>query len=209
MRFAFQSRAFEIARNRAIGVIYADGPKKDYRYAESGKFGTVWLSALSSYAEANPGERGGTSLSRVLSIITRRGLLPDKIQPRDYGFRHAIQGTVGKGGVNQSRGPWLPLSQFPEGWQETAKHFRPLEIILPDSAEQIMSLVLNGYCVCVGRNGHAIPYALANVAERLIGYVDSYDVVRWDSWGTVRSAVGGAYAVMTVTVPDDWDKPAG
>lgn len=199
---------FEICRNRQRGVIYPDGPKRGFRYPESEKFGSVWTSAMSVYAEANPREWGGASIRHVLEIATRRGFLPDKTQPRDYGFKHDLTGTTGKGTINQSRGPWVPVSRFPDGWKETAKNFRIQEVIFPDNAEQVMCLVLHGYAVCVGRNGHAVPYAFANVRERRIGYLDSYQVLRWDSWNTVRGCARGSYAICSVTTPDSWDEPA-
>lgn len=202
--------AFEIVRNRQRGVIYPEGPKKDFRYPESAQFDSVWVSPMSIYSEANPREHGGASIRNVLSICIRRGFLPDRIQPKDYGFRHVMDGTTGKGGINQSRGPWVPLSKFPAGWTETAKHFRIQEVIFPETVEQIACLILHGYPVCVGRDGHAIPYALLNVRERLFGQIDSYDVIRWDSWRTAeRSARGAPYAIVSVSAPDDWSRPAG
>lgn len=200
---------FEICRNKHRGIIFPDGPKKDFRYEESKASGSVWVSPMSVYAEANPREWGGASIRHVLDICIRRGFLPDKLQPRDYGFEHTLAGTTGKGGLNQSRGSWTPVSRFPEGWKETAKNFRIQEVIFPENAEQVMSLILHGFSVCVGRNGHAVPYALANVRDKRIGYIDSYDVIRWDSWNTVRQAARGSYAIVSVTTPDDWDKPAG
>ena len=200
---------FEICRNRQRAISFPDGPKKDFRYEESKTSGSVWGSPQSVYAEANPNQWGGANVRQVMEICIRRGIIPDKIQPREYGFKHTLIGTSGKGNSNQSAGPWVPVSRFPDGWKETAKHFRIEEVIFPESADQIMCLVLHGIAVCVGRNGHAIPYALANVEKQLIGYIDSYDVIRWDSWGTVRSAVGGAYGICSVTTPDSWDHPAG
>lgn len=200
---------FEVCRNRQRGIIYPDGAKKDFRYEESKTSGSVWVSPMSIYAEANPREWGGASTRQVMDICIRRGFLPDKLQPRDYGFKHTLAGTTGKGGVNQSRGSWTPVSRFPEGWTETAKNFRILEVIFPESAEQVMCLVLHGYSVCVGRNGHAVPYTFANVQQKAIAYNDSYDVVRWDSWNTVRGCARGSYAIASVTAPDNWDAPAG
>lgn len=202
--------ATEMVRNKQRGVIFPDGPKKNYRYDISATMGSVWMSPMSIYAEANPREWGGASIRRVMDICIRRGFLPDKLQPAEYGFKHTLTGTTGKGGLNQSSGPWTPVRRFPEGWEETAKHFRILEVIFPESEEQVMSLILNGYPVCVGRKGHAVPYALANVRDKLIGYVDSYEVIRWDSWRTVReSARSAPYAIGSVTTPADWNKPAG
>lgn len=199
----------EGCRNRQRGVTYPEGPKKGFRYGESREYGSVWLSPLSIYAEANPRQWGGASIRGVMEIAVRRGFLPEKIQPRDYGFKHDLQGTTGAGGLNQSRGEWVGVGSFPSGWQETAKHFKPLEIIFPGSWEQAVCLVLHGYLVGVGRSGHAIPWAMWNVQEQAMAYPDSYDVIRFDSKRTVQSAWSGSFAIATMTTPDDWLKPAG
>jgi hypothetical protein len=198
----------EACRNRQRGIIFPDGPKKGARYDESQK-GSVWLSPLSIYSEANPRQWGGANCRQVMEIACRRGFLPEKIQPFDYAFKHAIQGTTGAGGMNQSRGEWLSVSRFPEGWQETAKWFKPDEVILTDDWQQVVCLVLHGYAVEVGRQGHAIPYTFWNDAQKAMGYVDSYDVVRYDSQRTVQSACEGAFAIASMTSPGDWLKPGG
>ena len=198
----------EAARNRARGVNYG-GPKKDFRYQESKDFGSVWLSPLSVYAEANPRKWGGANVRAVLEIAVRRGMLPETVQPRDYQFKHAIVGTSGKGGSNQAGGPWVSVSRFPEGWEETARQFRPLEVIFPESYEQAVCLVLHGLVVSVGRNGHAVPWARWIPDQRLMAYPDSYDIVRYDSERTARSAWKGSFAIASMTLPDDWSRPAG
>jgi len=200
---------FEAARNRARGLIYPDGPKAGERYAESATSGSVWLSPLSVYAEANPDRWGGANVRQVLEIAVRRGMLPDVRQPRDYGFIHAIPGTSGKGNNNQAGGAWIPVSRFPAGWQETARRFRPLEVIFPDSYEEAVCCVLNGLVVSVGRRGHAVPWARWVADQRLMAYPDSYDITRYDSDRTARSAWKGSFAIASVTLPDDWSRPAG
>ncbi|HEX5104992.1 MAG TPA: hypothetical protein VFV87_14330, partial [Pirellulaceae bacterium] len=152
----------ETARNKQRGIIFPDGPKADFRYEQSAK-GSVWLSPLSIYSEANPRQWGGAGCQQVLNIACNRGFLPEKIQPANYGFKHDLVGTTGKGGKNQSHGSWVRLGDFPSGWQETAKYFKPQEVIICDRFEQVVSLVLHGYAVEVGRSGHAIPYAFWNV----------------------------------------------
>lgn len=199
----------EACRNRQRGVSFHDGPKKGFRYAESRDSGSVWLSPLSIYAEANPSQWGGAGCRQVLEIACRRGFLPEKIQPREYEFKHTLAGTTGQGGVNQASGSWVRLSAFPGGWEETAKWFKPLEVIFTDSWEQVVCLVLHGYAVEVGRSGHAIPYTFWNAAENAMGYCDSYDVVRYDSRSTVQRASGGAFAIASMTTPDDWLNPTG
>jgi hypothetical protein len=198
----------EAARNKQRSIIVGP-PKAGERLPVSSKSASVWLSPLSVYAEANPRKSGGAGVRQVLEIATRRGMLPETIQPSEYGFRHAIVGTTGRGGINQASGDWVSVSRFPDGWQETAKHFRPLEVVFPETWEQAVCLVLHGYAVSVGRSGHCIPYSVWNATEQRMGYVDSYDVERWDSLGTVRGcAASGSFAILSTTVPDDWSKPA-
>jgi hypothetical protein len=200
---------FRVARNRQRGMIYADGPKVDFRYPQSAT-GDVFPAPMSVYPEANPAQWGGAGCIQVLNIACRRGILPDKTQPHDYKFKHTIHGTCGKGGINQSRGPWVPLSQFPEGWQETAKLFKPLEVIVTENWEEALCLLLHGFKISYGRSGHAVGPALWNHASNAFPYPDSYDVVRVDSFSTFKRAVaGGAYCITSVTAPDNWLDPAG
>lgn len=208
------TRGFEGARNRQRGVIFADGPKKEFRYPESATSGSVWVSPESIYAQVNPKtmrnpyQRGGASVRQVMEVACNTGLLPDKVQPREYGFKHTLHGTAGQGNMNQSHGPYISVRDFPEGWQETSKHFRPLEVIFPESWEDAVSLVLNGLFVCVGRDGHAIPWGRWDAEQQVMAYPDSYNVTRYDSLRTVRRAWQGSFAIATVTAPDDWMNPA-
>ena len=198
---------FECAWNRTRAASIGP-PVAGERLESSAKFGSLWVSPLSIYAEANPRQWGGAGVRQVLDIALRRGFLPEPIQPREYKFKHTLHGTTGRGGKNQSRGEWVPVTRFPEGWTETAKHIKPDEIIFPDEWEQAVCLVIHGYAYSVGRNGHAIPWTHWSPTNRAMGYVDSYDVIRWDSERTVRSAYSGGFAIATVVGPDDWDNPA-
>lgn len=201
------SRIMEGTRNKQIGVTYPRGPVKGFRYDESASYGSVWLSPLSVYAEANPRQWGGANVRQVMEIAVRRGMLPETVQPREYNFAHALHGTAGRGNNNQASGRWVAVRDFPSGWRETAKQFRPLEVIFPGSWEEAVCLVLNGLLVGVGRNGHAVPWAKWNVRENAMAYPDSYDVTRYDSKRTVQGAWRGAFAIATVTAPDDWKQP--
>lgn len=193
-------------RLRAIPV---GPPVADKRLDLSAQSASVWFSCLSAYAEANPGEWGGAGVRQLLYIAAKRGVLPDKIQPRDYKFKHDLIGTCGAGGINQSRGKWVPLSQFPEGFKDTSKHFRPLEYIFPEMWEQHVCLLIHGRGVGVGRDGHSVAHGFWDDDEKLAGYTDSYDVVRYDSVGRIKATVGSSYSVENMTQPDSYDHPAG
>lgn len=200
---------FEAARNRHRAIIFPEGPVKGQRYQESASSGSVWVSPLSVYAEANPGQWGGANVRQVLEIACRRGMLPEKIQPHEYNFKHSLQGTTGEGNANQSRGNWIRLRDFPQGWESTAACFKPLEVVFPESYEQAVCLVLGGHIVSVGRNQHAVPWGFWNTAKRMMGYTDSYDIVRYDSEGTAQYAWQGSFSIITTNTPDDWKNPAG
>lgn len=190
--------------NRQRGIKVGP-PIAGQRLPISAKSHSVWFSCLSVYAEANPRIRGGASTRGVMEIAARRGMLPDKIQPREYGFRHTLTGTAGKGGVNQSSGAWVPLSQFPNGWQETARQFRPLEVIIPRTWEQVVCCLLHGLAVGHGREGHAVPLIGWNVASQVAPYIDSYDVIRYDSIARIKKGLVSAYCIASMTCPDNWN----
>lgn len=202
------TRLFEAARNKARGIIFPDGPKKDFRYAESAEFDSVWFSPMSVYNEANPGIWGGAGIREILEIACRRGILPDKIQPREYNFKHTLTGTMGRGNNNQSHGAWVPVKEMPEGWEETSQLFMPDAVIFPRSYEETICIILNGYGVGGGRKGHAIPWLFWNHVDKAVGYADSYDRTLFDSERTMKSAWQGSYAVISTKSSDNWETPA-
>lgn len=200
---------YESSRNKSRGIIFPNGPVKDFRYEES-QLGSAWISPLSLYCRANRRQWGGAGVIQVLNIACNEGVLPDKIQPHDYGFKHSLHGTSGKGNSNQSHGPWVVEEDFPSGWKETAKLFKPDEVIVSTDWEVALCLILRGHSISYGRKGHCVPPSFWNVSSNVIGYVDSYNIVRYDSMATFKAACrSGFYSIMSVTTPDDWMKPAG
>jgi len=182
-----------------------------YNAAQGGKVYPVYLSPLSVYSEANPRRRGGAGMWQTLKIAMERGILPDKVQPSEYGFEHTLHGTEGRGNEHQSTGPWVALRDFPDGWQGTARHFKPLEIISPESWEELVCLILRRRAIGYGRSGHAVPPNKVVWDERgsmYFQYPDSYDVIRYDSMRSIRAGVRSSYCIWSTTVPDDWSKPA-
>lgn len=171
----------------------------------------IAVSQISIYAEANPRQWGGAGCQQVLGIAMRRGFLPEPVWGQDKIFKHTLHGTCGKGNANNSSGRWTAVRDFPEGWEETAQHLKPREVVNPRSFEQMVCLLLHGYAIGVGRSGHSIPYT--KVVWRDGGlyahYSDSYDVIRFDSTRMMRSAVGGSYCIVTTTRPIDPKVPAG
>lgn len=177
-----------------------------------GLFHPVWVSALNLYAEANPRQYGGASVRQIVSIAWRRGVLPENNGPDGQGtqkqfFRHTI--NCSSGNSKRDGGPWVSVSRFPEGWEETAAAFKPDKVINVRNWEQHFCLLLRGYVVGNGRAGHSIPHvrAVKQGGKWYSRYKDSYDVFRYDSIDMVKRGVGTAYCILTVNRPPRWAEP--
>jgi hypothetical protein len=181
---------------------------------EAWKKGAIFVSQISIYAEANPRQWGGASMQGTVGIAIQRGFLPEYHGPmgpnsQKNRFKHTLPGTCGKGNSENSSGSWVAVRNFPNNWKDTSYNLRAIEVINPESWEQIVCLVLHGRVVCVGRRGHAIPYGKWMVGDRVMKYRDSYDVFRYDSISNIKLGVGGSYCIFTVTQPDDYEYPLG
>lgn len=177
---------------------------------------SVFFSALGTYEEANPRQRGGASIRGVLTLAMQRGLVPEHSGPAGPNtqadkFKFTRTGTAGRGNATQSSGAWLPYSKYPAGHKDTSRHFMPLEIINIRSWEQHFCLLLRGLPIGNGRSGHAIPHvkAVKRGNEWFSQYKDSYDVYRYDSIRMVKSGVGSSFCIASMTTPDEWKNPAG
>ena len=176
----------------------------------------VWFSAIGVYAEANPRIRGGASMRGVLNIAMRRGMVPEHDGPDGPGtqkvkFKWTVPGTAGRGNATQSSGSWVPMRDYPDDYENTSKHFKPLEVINVRTWEQHFCLLLHGIAIHNGRSGHSIPHVKAVKRDGVwySQYKDSYDVYRYDSIRAVKSGAGSAFGIVTMTRPDDWNRPAG
>jgi len=180
-----------------------------------GRKGNPCVSQLSIYAEANPRIRGGANCLTVLRIAMERGFLPEPIRGQDQIFEHTLHGTQGKGNEDNSSGPWVRLSDFPDGWEETGELLRPDEAVNPSSLEECVCLVLNKYVINVGRNGHAVPWNHVTwnrfdsrnpLSGLTMWYADSYDRILGDSLRTAQRAVSGSSSITRVTRCDIYEQ---
>jgi hypothetical protein len=212
-RFTNQFNTHECTAHSMI-----QGFEAAYNQTRKGNGRPVLLSPLSVYAEANPRERGGANCRNVLEIAINRGILPDhaglnRLTEQQELFEHTLIGTAGKGNATQSHGRFLQVSEFPSGWEETAKHFRPLaaDVVNPKTFEECVCLLLHGRVINVGRSGHAVPWnrLVWRDGDMYAAYADSYDRTLYDSIRTMKGAVSGASSIWSTTIPDDWDYPAG
>lgn len=168
---------------------------------------SVWPSPLALYTRITGGRKwGGSVVIDSLYEMIENGMIPEHDGPggedtQKGKFKHTVVQTAGHG----ARFP--KPRDLPDGWEETAKHFRVLEAFTIPDRQAHASALLHGWAICNGRQGHSIPHMnLVKEGNRYLSkYKDSYDVFRYDS----ERLWGGGYCIRSVTMPDDPSKPAG
>jgi len=189
-------QAFMCAYNRQLG-----GLKHD-----------LWFSPLALYTRITGRRRwGGSMVIDSMHEMIERGMIPDHDGPegnlaqRDK-FNHTLHQTSGRTEDWWPTSGWVTPRELPEGWQETAKHFRALECFTVPDEEAHASCLLRGLCVVNGRNGHSIPHMnlVKDDGRYYSRYKDSYNEFRFDS----KSLWGGGYVIRSVTMPDDPGNPS-
>lgn len=194
------TQSFEIAYNRQF----------------SGLNHAVYFSPVALYTRITGGRQmGGSNVNDSLRELMSRGAIPEHDGPEWLGgkggqakrFKVTVHQTSGRSEEHWPTKGWIRESQFAEGWQNTARHFRVLEAFYIGGREQHFSAVLRGLVVVNGRSGHSIPHVkiVKSSGKYLSMYRDSYNQDRYDSEGMT----GGGYAISVVTTPDDPTKPAG
>lgn len=193
-------QAFEMVYNAQVGGIHR----------------AFYGSPLALYTLITGGRQfGGSNVMDALRMMMSRGILPEHDGPEWLGgkggqakfFKHTVHQTSGRSEPHWPTKGWITPSQLPSGYEETAKHFRVLEAFTIPDREAHASMLLRRRPIVNGRNGHSIPHAklVKSNGRYLSKYRDSYNVDRFDS----ESLWGGGYAIVAVTTPDDWTKPAG
>lgn len=193
-------QSFEIAYNRKF----------------AGTKHAVFFSPVSLYTRITGGSQwGGSNVMDALSELIGRGVLPEHDGPEWLGgkggqakrFKATVHQTSGRSEDHWPTKGWIRESSFPDGWEQTARHFRVLEAFTIPDKEAHASALLRGLCIVNGRQGHSIPHAklVKSDGRYLSKYRDSYNRDLFDSEGLW----GGGYAIASVTAPDDPLKPAG
>ena len=171
----------------------------------------VWFSPLALYTRVTGGSRwGGSNVLSTMREMMANGLIPDHDGPAGKNsqqklFDHTLHETSGRTEDWWPTSGWVRPSELPDGWKETAKHFRPLEVytIPHGSREAHASALLRGWCCTNGRSGHSIAHVkLAKEGGRYLSrYKDSYGPgsFRYDS----ERMWGGGFVIRSMTM---WNK---
>jgi len=132
-----------------------------------GKENVVQMSAISGYKQIGFSSNSGANIGDALERGIDTGALPlDTPENRVKFGKHVMPHTGFR-------------TPFPDGWKDTAKHFRFDEFFLIRNRVELFSALLRGFPVLVGRAGHSILYLdLVWDDKWLVRYVNS-----WGEWG--------------------------
>lgn len=167
---------------------------------------SVFFSPMYSYRVVHGSNwRGGDSMQRTMRGAMTTGAVPEHagrggVNDQKNRFKFTVAGTYGKGNEFNSSGDWM--TSIPSECDQWNDYFRIKTVINIQSVEEAVMLLLQGYSDGGGRNGHAIPHAAIRFDSTYdyrraeYPYIDSYDVIRIDSYKTFRSAVSGMYCVL-------------
>ena len=159
------------------------------------------LSAISLYKRIGSSPNSGANIGDALEESAKNGILPLNNEANKAKYPHTMPATGFR-------------TPFPQGWEETAKRFRTQEWFILKGQAQLMTALLHGHPVVVGRSGHSICYCRPMYRSGKLGvlYVNSWgdwgfgagglsSGFGWDSLSMVRSAAQWAFCVRAVVDP--------
>lgn len=167
-----------------------------------GKDKVVQLSAISLYKRIGRSPSSGSMVSDALDELNSRGILPLDNEANRARFGSIVMPNTGF------------YTAFPHDWESVAALFAGREYYIVRSVNSLMTALLNGHPVVVGRQGHSICYVrpMHSKGRRIIKYVNSWgnwgdkggdfpSGFGYDSPGTIQQAASWAFAIRSVVVP--------
>lgn len=170
---------------------------------QHGRDAVVPLSAMSLYRRIGRSPSSGSTLNDALADGGRRGMLPLDTPANRARFGEAVMPNIG----------WSQT--FPANWEATAKLFRTHEAPVIRSFDGLVSALLKGYPVGVGRQGHSILYVGVRFRSGriVVPYPNSWSE-RWgqamgfmpggfgfDSESQIKQSASWAIAFRSVIIP--------
>lgn len=163
---------------------------------------SVPFSAMSLYKQIGRSAQSGAVVTDAIEAMAQVGVLPEDTPNNRALFPMTFPAT-GFG------------NKLPVGYESEAKKFRATEWLLINSKAALVSALLSGRPVVVGREGHCICYTdiLFRKGKMLARYVNSWGIDWGDAAGSMRGGFGydseklinesseGAFALMAITVP--------
>lgn len=176
--------------------------------AQYGKPNVIHLSAISLYKRVARSASSGSMLDANLDEIERRGILPLDTPENRARFTHVMPAT----------GFTTP---FPAGWETTAGLLTSIERYIIRTFEGIITALLQGFPVVVGRQGHSICYVRPVYRNGALAVIYANSWGPWgfgagdftkgfglDSTSQIRQSASWAFALRSVNVKQSTVVPA-
>ena len=150
--------------------------------AQFGLANVTLLSPMSLYKRIGSSASSGAMVSDALDEVEGDGILPLDTPENRTRFGDHVHPATGFGRL------------LPAGWQGTAKNFRISERLIVSSTQALISCLLSGHPVVVGREGHSILYLRPVISKgrMLVKYVNS-----WGNWGEGFGTLAGGFGYDT------------
>lgn len=144
----------------------------------------VPLSAMSLYQRIGNATSGAMVMDAI-DELSSRGILPLDTPANKARFKHTHS-------ASDYREP------LPAGWEETGKLFRATEWYAINSFEELVTALLNGHPVVVGRQGHSILYVRVLLKNGKLSflYPNSWGI----DWGMPAGNLSGGFGVDSETL---------
>lgn len=183
------------ACTQAVQIVYAK---------QFGKDKVVQLSPISLYKRIGSSPNSGAMVSDGLDELSTRGILPLSNDANKAAFGDAVMPATGF------------YERYPDKWEDTAKRFAGSEWLVIRSVAGMITALLSGHPVVVGRAGHSICYVRPTYRNNSLSvmYCNSWRE-DWgfaagdfkggfglDSMSYVRSSASWCFALRSVRVPN-------
>ena len=173
---------------------------------QAGQFGlknVTLLSPMSLYKRIGRSASSGAMVDDALDEMQGRGLLPLDTPDNRKRFGEMVHPATG---FNRT---------LPDGWEQTARNFRSDERFIVKTTQSLVSCLIRGYPIVVGREGHSILYLrpVYRNGKLFIKYANSWSESWGEGFGKLRGGFGydsrsqfeqsarWAFAIRTLVTP--------
>lgn len=163
-----------------------------------GKDKVVHLSAMSLYKRIGSSAQSGAMVEDGIDEMMSRGILPLDNEENRVRYGNLVMPNTG----------WR--TSYPAEWETAAADFKVTERFVVRTVKGLVSALINGWPVVVGRSGHSICYCRPMYDSRgnlVVKYANSWgdwgdEGFGYDSMGLIRSSAGWCFAVRSLVVPE-------
>jgi hypothetical protein len=191
----------EVKNQRSEGSCVGNAATQGLQVLMARRFGkdrVTLLSAIATYKQIGRSPSSGANVGDSMRKLQLVGTLPLDNEKNKAEFGDQVMPATGY------------HTRFPPNWENTAKLFRLGEVTVVRDFESLLTALLCGHVVVVGREGHSILYldVILRNGRLYVLYVNS-----WGQWGQaagdfeygfgldtenqIRKSAGWAYAMRT------------